>query len=62
MDTATRHLVRLRAGHRCEYCRLPQAAAPYVTFHIEHLQSQQHIADNSPETLALACPDWNVQA
>ena len=59
MDTATRQLVRIRAGHRCEYCRLPQAAAPYVTFHMEHVQSQQHVADDSPENLALACPDCN---
>ena len=59
MDTATRQQVRLRARHRCEYCRLPQAAAPFLTFHIEHIQAQQHIADDSLDNLALACPDCN---
>ena len=59
MDAATRQQVRLRAHHRCEYCRLPQAAAPFLTFHIEHIQAQQHIADDSLDNLALACPDCN---
>ena len=33
MDGTTKRLVRQRAGDRCEYCLLPQAAQPYVTFH-----------------------------
>jgi CRISPR/Cas system Type II protein with McrA/HNH and RuvC-like nuclease domain len=28
-------------------------------FHIEHIQAQQHVADDSLENLALACPDCN---
>jgi hypothetical protein len=59
MDAATRRLVRRRAGDRCEYCRLPQAAAPFLTFHVEHIQAQQHGADDAPDNLALACPDCN---
>lgn len=59
MDDALRHRVRRRARHRCEYCRLPQAAAPFMTFHVEHIQAQQHIEDDSLENLALACPDCN---
>lgn len=59
MDAATRQFVRTRAGNRCEYCRLPQAAAPFLTFHIEHVQAQQHVADDSTDNLALACPDCN---
>ena len=59
MDAVTRNLVRTRAANCCEYCRLPQSAAPFLRFHIEHVQAQQHIADDSPENLALACPDCN---
>ena len=59
MDALTRLIVRQRAGHRCEYCHLPQAAAPVLTFHLEHIRAQQHILDDSPENLALACPDCN---
>ena len=60
MDAATRHLVADRAGRRCEYCRLPQAASPFLTFHIEHIQARQHIADDDLANLALACPHCNL--
>ena len=59
MDAALRQFVRTRAGQRCEYCRLPQIAAPYLSFHIEHIEAQQHVEDDSPENLAMACPDCN---
>ena len=59
MDASTRQMVRQRANHRCEYCHLPQAAAPMLTFHIEHVHAQQHVVDDSPQNLALACPDCN---
>lgn len=59
MDAATKSLVRSRASNRCEYCRLPQAAARFLTFHIEHVQANQHIVDDSLDNLALACPDCN---
>ena len=59
MDVATQRLVRIRADNRCEYCRLPQVAAPFLTFHIEHIQAKQHVQDDSPNNLALACPDCN---
>jgi hypothetical protein len=58
MDAATRRLVRQRAQDRCEYCRMPQSAAPFLTFHVEHIQARQHIKDDSPDNLALACPHW----
>ena len=61
MDAATRQLVRQRADHRCEYCHLPQAAALMLTFHIEHIHAQQHVLNDSPENLALACPDCNYR-
>lgn len=59
MDAALRQFVRTRAKQRCEYCRLPQTAAPYLTFHIEHIEAQQHVEDDTPENLAPACPDCN---
>lgn len=59
MDVAIRQFVRGRTGNRCEYCRLPQIAAKFFTFHVEHVLAQQHIADDSLHNLALACPDCN---
>ncbi len=59
MDVATQRLVRSRANNRCEYCCIPQEAAPFFTFHVEHIQAKQHIHDDSPDNLALACPDCN---
>ncbi len=59
MDAATRQLVRNRARNRCEYCQLSQLAAPYFTFHVEHIEARQHIVDDTPDNLALACPDCN---
>lgn len=60
MDAATRRLVWTRSNARCEYCRLSQSAAPFLTFHVEHIYAQQHIADDSPDNLALACPHCNL--
>ena len=59
MDAATRRAVMARAEDRCEYCRLPQTAAPFFTFHVEHIVALQHVEDDSLENLALACPDCN---
>ena len=59
MDAAVRDLVRRRAEYRCEYCRLPQDAAPFFTFHIEHITAKQHDGSDDPSNLALACPDCN---
>jgi len=59
MDATTQKLVRNRAGNRCEYCHLHQDAAPFLRFHIEHVQAKQPIQDDSPDNLALACPDCN---
>jgi hypothetical protein len=59
MDEIIRQRVRGRAGNRCEYCRLPQDAAPHLVFHVEHILAQQHVLDDSLDNLALACPDCN---
>lgn len=39
MDEGTRQFVRERSEFRCEYCRLPQAFAPAVRFHVEHIRA-----------------------
>jgi hypothetical protein len=60
MDAAVRALVRRRAGDRCEYCRLPQAATPLVTFHVEHIVGRQHVVLDDSDNLALACDRCNA--
>ena len=60
MDETVRKLVRQRAGYRCEYCHLPQAAAPFFTFHVEHIRARQHHGSDDASNLALACPDCNA--
>lgn len=60
MDARTREYVRRRAGNRCEYCRMPQDATPFITFHIEHTIAKQHGGGDNPELLALACDRCNA--
>ena len=61
MDAATRQLVRQRASNCCEYCRLPQATQPFVTFHIDHIIARQHGGTDNPDNLCLACQRWKSQ-
>ena len=60
MNAATKLFVRERARDRCEYCRLPQSAQPYVTFHVEHILSRKHRGTDDPSNLALACERCNA--
>jgi len=60
MDAATRRLVRRRAQERCEYCRLPQAAQRFVTFHVEHIIAKQHGGSDDPDNLCAACARSNA--
>ena len=60
MDASLRDLVRRRAANRCEYCRLPQAYAPIVRFHVEHIRARQHEGGDDAENLSLACPRCNA--
>ena len=60
MDAATRQGVRQRALNRCEYCRLPQSAQPFATFHVEHIIARQHGGTDEPENLCLACERCNA--
>ena len=59
ISAATRDAVLRRAGDRCEYCRLPQAAEPDARFHIEHIVARQHGGADDEANLALACHRCN---
>lgn len=52
--------VRIRAGERCEYCLLPQAAYRR-RFHIEHIVARQHGGQTVSKNLALACWFCNLK-
>jgi hypothetical protein len=60
MDAFTRELVRRRARHRCEYCRLQEDDDPLFAFHIEHIVAKQHGGKDSPSNLALTCHEDNL--
>lgn len=59
MDAATRRQVERRAGHRCEFCHLPQRYAPAARFQVEHVRPKQHGGSDARKNLALACPRCN---
>ena len=54
MDAALQRLVRQRAGGRCEYCRLPQAASG-VPFETDHIIARHHKGRTVAGNLADAC-------
>src|SRR5436309_12248135 len=55
MDEKLRALVRRRARYRCEYCGLPEAHAPVVPLHLEHITARKHHGPTRASNLALAC-------
>lgn len=55
LDESVKDAVRKRAGHRCEYCRIPQRLYPDAAFHVEHVRARQHGGEDEPDNLALAC-------
>jgi 5-methylcytosine-specific restriction endonuclease McrA len=59
ITAAMRRRVQRRAANCCEYCRLPQRAAPVARFQVEHIRPRQHDGDDSFKNLALACPRCN---
>src|SRR5438094_10025333 len=60
MDAATRARVRRRSNGRCEYCGLPQAAAPFPVFHVEHIRPKKHGGTDTDGNLCLACNFCNL--
>jgi 5-methylcytosine-specific restriction endonuclease McrA len=59
MDAALREMVWEQAQGRCEYCRLHQDDADFITFHVEHIIAEQHGGGEELENLCLACPECN---
>lgn len=60
MDAETRRFVRIRAGHRCEYCGLHQQDSPLAPLQTEHVLPKKHGGADDRENLALACVDCNL--
>jgi 5-methylcytosine-specific restriction endonuclease McrA len=60
VDAALREVVRVRAGDRCEYCRIRQQHVPYARLQVEHVRPKKHGGDDSLENLALACNRCNL--
>jgi len=60
MNSATRTLVRERAGHRCEYCQIHQEDSPLAALHIEHIRPLKHGGGDDDSNLCLACIDCNL--
>lgn len=55
-----RQLVRGRAVCRCEYCHLPDFAAPASIFHVEHIIAKQHGGSDEPANRAWSCHRGNL--
>lgn len=60
MPPSLRQLVRDRADCRCEYCHLPDFAAPASTFHAEHIIAKQHDGSDGLENRAWSCHRCNL--
>jgi hypothetical protein len=54
MDAALARHVWIRAGHCCEYCRMPQRFDEN-TFEIDHIVAKQHDGATVAGNLALSC-------
>jgi HNH endonuclease len=59
MRAALRAFVRERAGFRCEYCRLHEDDADFLTFHVEHIIAKQHRGSDDPNALCFAGSECN---
>jgi HNH endonuclease len=58
MNESLERRVRIRAGDRCEYCRIPVYVSEF-TFPIDHIIAQQHGGKTVFANLALSCPHDN---
>lgn len=60
MSAHLRQRVRLRAGRRCEYCRLHERDLPLWPFHADHVIAEQHGGPKTMQNLAWACQRCNL--
>jgi hypothetical protein len=61
MKRSLREFVRKRANERCEYCHLPDSAAPAATFHVEHIVAKQHGGVDAPRNRCWSCHRCNLR-
>src|SRR6187401_2257969 len=54
MNVSLAEFVWRRAGHCCEYCRMPQSYDE-LPFEIDHVVAEQHRGTTVASNLALAC-------
>ena len=59
MDAATRRMVQVRAGFRCEYCCTHEDDEPY-SFHLEHIVPKKHGGNDDSSNLAWSCQSCNL--
>ncbi len=52
-------IVAARAGHRCEYCRAPEAIFNFP-FEVEHIVPPGQSGPDTADNLALACRSCNL--
>src|SRR5689334_23245729 len=60
ISASLREEVVLRAGNRCEYCRLSQVGQE-ATFHIDHISPRVAGGPTTLENLALACVSCSLR-
>jgi hypothetical protein len=61
MKRSLRQFVRDRAQRRCEYCHIPDSAAPAAAFHAEHVIAKQHRGADGPKNRAWSCHRCNLK-
>jgi hypothetical protein len=54
MERSLQGLVRRRAGHRCEYCQMPQSRDP-IPFEVDHIIAENHDGKTISSNLCLCC-------
>jgi 5-methylcytosine-specific restriction endonuclease McrA len=60
ITSSLREEVRLRAGNRCEYCRLSQVGQE-AAFHMDHVKPRAAGGPTTSENLALACVSCSLR-
>ncbi len=60
MSESARGLVRRRAQHACEYCKLPQRAS-VLAHQIDHIIARQHLGSDDDSNLCLCCLRCNLK-
>lgn len=57
-ERTLRPQVAIRAGHRCEYCHLPEQWTS-LPFQMDHVIAEKHDGATTPDNLAYACLHCN---